>query len=151
MAREALRRQQGSQEIADYYNRAHEQQAQAVTELKSTLQHLGRLLQQAKARRTALFAHREAAQAQQATARSMTRIVGVDSTGAYERLAEDIERDSAQAAALLEVQTAEPEVQFQALQQQEAVEHVLLALKQELGRLPREETAGALEPPEESL
>jgi phage shock protein A len=150
LAREALHRRQASQQVADYYHRAHEQQQQAVVELKATLRHLGHLLQQSKARRTALLAHRDAALAQQAAAKSLTRITGAESTTAFERLADEIAVDTAQASAALEMHADDPETRFQAVEAHDAVESELRALKQELGYLPHDEPAGALEQQEEA-
>ena len=150
LAREALRRRQAALEIAEYYDRAHEQQLQAVAELKATLTQLTTLLRQAKARRAALLAHHEAAEAQQAVARSLTQIVGEDSKEAFGRLAEQIETESAEAGAMLEMRAEDPEARFLALEEHDVVEDALLALKQEMGYLPAETTAGAIEQSEEA-
>ncbi|HOS42468.1 MAG TPA: PspA/IM30 family protein [Armatimonadota bacterium] len=150
LAREALRRKNAADATAESYDRAHAQQAQAVAELKTTLGRLTDLLRQAKTRRAVLLAHRDAARAQHAAARGVTRITGADSAEAFERLAAAIEGDSAQAAALLAVHADDADARFQALEEQAVIEEALQSLKQEMGRLPDVKTAGAIEGSEET-
>ncbi|OPZ86245.1 MAG: hypothetical protein BWY76_01041 [bacterium ADurb.Bin429] len=150
LAREALRRKTAAEDTAESYDRAHAQQAQAVAELKATLKHLTHLLQQAKARRDILLAHRDAARARHTAARGVTRITGAESAEAFERLAGEIEDEGARAAALLSLHAEDTDARFQALEEQAVIEQELQELKQEMGRLPDARTAGAIEGSEET-
>jgi phage shock protein A len=133
LAREALHRKGLVEELADYYQRAHAQQAQAVAELRATLDRLARMLVQAKARRSALLAHHDAARAQQTAARTITRLHGGDTAEAFDRLAEQIVSDGAHAQGLLALSNEDSEARFAALEASEVVEDELRALKETLG------------------
>lgn len=133
LAREAIRRKIAAEEMGAYYRRARSQQAQTVSELRLTLERVVALLAQAKARRRALLAHHDAARAQQAAARAVSRVVGSDAAESFERLEEQSRQESSTAMAELVMTGQDTELRFQALEENESVELALHEMKRALG------------------
>lgn len=150
LAREALLRRNAAAELANQYHHSHREQVTAVYQLKQSLDQLQKKFHDAKARRTALLAQVNATRAQQVVARSLKQAVGDEAFATFDRLADQVSTERHRAIAISELSRDEVEDAFLVAEEHDAVEHELLAMKQEMESLQAPPAPKAIEEKNES-
>ena len=143
LAREALQRQNSYQQISDGFQRQYTDQKGQVETLKSALNQLEAKIQEADRKKDLLIARSRSAQAQQ---RIHDTLSGINTTGAmasFSRMEEKVSDQEARAKASIEMDSDSFEDRFAALEQGDAVDQQLAALKSKIGgpALPANPTA----------
>lgn len=136
LAREALQRQNSYQQISDGFQRQYTDQKGQVETLKSALNQLEAKIQEADRKKDLLIARSRSAQAQQ---RIHDTLSGINTTGAmasFSRMEEKVSDQEARAKASIEMDSDSFEDRFAALEQGDAVDQQLAALKAKVGGGP---------------
>jgi phage shock protein A len=136
LAREALQRQNSYQQISDGFQKQYTDQKGQVETLKAALSQLEAKIQEADRKKDLLIARSHTAQAQQ---RIHDTLSGINTTGAmasFSRMEEKVSDQEARAKASAELDTDSFEDRFAALEQGDAVDTQLAALKAKLGTGP---------------
>jgi phage shock protein A len=133
LAREALRRQLASAQLAVFYRNAYNQQAQTTRQLRAALGKLEKRLEEARAKRVKLLAQIASTKAQHTMSRATPSAVGGNAFDAFDRISVQVETDERRAVAMAELSTDDLEDAFLMAEEQEAVEHQLTQLRRELG------------------
>jgi phage shock protein A len=133
LAREALQRQNSYQQISDGFQRQYTDQKGQVETLKAALNQLEAKIQEADRKKDLLIARSRSAQAQQ---RIHDTLSGINTTGAmasFSRMEEKVSDQEARAKASIEMDSDSFEDRFAALEQGDAVDQQLAALKAKAG------------------
>jgi phage shock protein A len=136
LAREALQRQNSYQQISDGFQRQYTDQKGQVETLKAALNQLEAKIQEADRKKDLLIARSRSAQAQQ---RIHDTLSGINTTGAmasFSRMEEKVSDQEARAKASIELDSDSFEDRFAALEQGDAVDQQLAALKSKMGGGP---------------
>jgi len=143
LAREALVRRQSYLDTAQSLEAQLTQQRSVIAKLKQTMRELEARLDEAKTRKDLYIARARAAQASQNLNEILGRASSSRALGAFERMEERVHQLEAEAEALSELgQGDDLEKRFAALEQGDAIDQQLTALKNELlagsepGQLP---------------
>lgn len=133
LAREALVRRQSYLETAQSLQAQLTQQSSVIAKLKQTMRELEVKLDEAKTRKDLYIARARAAQASQNLNEILGRASSSRALGAFEQMEERVHQLEAEAEALSELsQGNDLEKQFAALEQSDAIDQQLAALKHEL-------------------
>ncbi|MGI8915570.1 MAG: PspA/IM30 family protein [Chloroflexota bacterium] len=136
LAREALQRQNSYQQISDGFQHQYTDQKGQVETLKVALGQLEAKIQEADRKKDLLIARSRSAQAQQ---RIHDTLSGINTTGAmasFSRMEEKVSDQEARAKASIEMDSDSFEDRFAALEQGDAVDEQLAALKAKMGGSP---------------
>jgi phage shock protein A len=143
LAKQALLRQQEHAERAQSLEVTWQSQAAETENLKTSLKQLNDKIEEAKRKRNLLIAKQKRAQAQKRIHETMSGLSDSSAFEAFNRMADKIEESERRALAAGEVSEAlrgdSLEAEFRTLETSDtsAVDSRLLALKQEMGLLPR--------------
>jgi phage shock protein A len=143
LAKQALLRQQEHGERARSLEQTWQAQAQETEKLKASLKQLNDKIEEAKRKRNLLIAKQKRAQAQKRIHDTMSGLSDTSAFDAFNRMAdriEEAERRTLAAAEVSEALTGDTlEDQFRLLETGDDMEGRLLALKKEMGLLPKGE------------
>jgi phage shock protein A len=138
LAREALRRKTGHEQIALGYRQQWEAQRNSADNLKNALRALSQKIEEAARKKNLLIARQKRAQAQKHIHEVMTGLTDTSAFESFDRMATRVEQLEAQAEAAVEISqelTGETmEQRFRALESSSDVEQELAALKAKVQR-----------------
>lgn len=138
LAREALRRKAGHEQVAIGYKQQWDAQKATTEELKNALRGLGQKIEEAGRKKNLLIARQRRAEAQKHIHEVMTGLSDTSAFEAFDRMTARVEQIEAQASASLEISrelSSDPlEQRFRALEGSSDVDHELLALKAKMQR-----------------
>ena len=144
LARQALSRKAEHEKMAHEFKAQWEAQAQAVEQLRGTLQQLSAKIEEAKRKKNLLIARAKRAEAQKRIQETMSGLSDTSAFDAFARMEEKVEQKEAEAEVVQELAAGELgggdqlEKEFAALEAQTvdtAADQELLKLKAELGLL----------------
>lgn len=148
LAKQALLRQQEHAERAADLEATWRRQAEETERLKESLRQLNDKIEEAKRKRNLLIAKQKRAAAQRRIHETMTGLSDRSAFEAFERVAEKIEESERRALAAAEVTESLSgdtlEKQFAKLERSDNLDQRLLALKEQMGLLPRSTKGHAL-------
>ncbi len=148
LAKQALLRQQEHAERAADLEATWRRQAEETERLKESLRQLNDKIEEAKRKRNLLIAKQKRAAAQRRIHETMTGLSDRSAFEAFERVAEKIEESERRALAAAEVTESLSgdtlEKQFAKLERSDNLDQRLLALKEQMGLLPRSTKGNAL-------
>lgn len=138
LAREALQRHNSYQQIADGFQRQYSDQKGQVETLKAALNQLESKIEEADRKKDLLIARSRSAQAQQ---RIHDTLSGINTSGgnalnSFNRMEEKVSDQEARAKAAAELDRDSLDDRFAALEQGDAVDQQLAALKAKIGTGP---------------
>ncbi len=143
LAKQALLRHQEHGDRARSLEQTWQAQAQETEKLKGSLKQLNDKIEEAKRKRNLLIAKQKRAQAQKRIHETMSGLSDTSAFDAFNRMAdriEESERRSLAAAEVSEALTGDTlEDEFKMLETGDNMDSRLLALKQEMGLLPKGE------------
>ncbi len=143
LAKQALLRHQEHGDRARSMEQTWQAQAQETEKLKASLKQLNDKIEEARRKRNLLIAKQKRAQAQKRIHETMSGLSDTSAFDAFNRMAERIEESERRSLAAAEVSEALTgdtlEDQFRLLETGDDMDTRLLALKQEMGLLPKGE------------
>ncbi len=143
LAKQALLRHQEHGDRARSLEQTWQAQAQETEKLKASLKQLNDKIEEAKRKRNLLIAKQKRAQAQKRIHETMSGLSDTSAFDAFNRMAERIEESERRSLAAAEVSEAltgdHLEDEFRLLETGDDMDTRLLALKQEMGLLPKGE------------
>jgi phage shock protein A len=143
LAKQALLRHQEHGDRARSMEQTWQAQAQETEKLKASLKQLNDKIEEARRKRNLLIAKQKRAQAQKRIHETMSGLSDTSAFDAFNRMAERIEESERRSLAAAEVSEALTgdtlEDEFRLLETGDDMDTRLLALKQEMGLLPKGE------------
>lgn len=133
LAREALRRKNDAQELADVYDHQLTSQREMVEKLKRQLQVLEAKYQEAESKKSILIARHRRAQSQQRINETFSSLPELSAASELDRMERQIRGEEAHAMAVEELEQDSVEWQFAELETNSDVESELAALKASIG------------------
>lgn len=133
LAREALRRKNDAEQIADVYAGQLTSQQEMVAKLKQQLDVLEHKYSEAQSKRDVLIARHRRAQAQKKMTETFSTLPDLSAMSELDRMEDRILHEEARADALAEMEQDDTDWQFAELESDSSVEAELQALKASMG------------------
>ena len=137
LAKEALMRKSEHDNLAAEYQKQWELQKSATDKLRGALRQLNAKIEEAKRKKNLLIARQKRARAQKTIQRTMSGLSDNSAFDAFDRMAEKIDREEAEAEAEAEINADfsgnDLDAKFAALEQDHGADDALAALKAKMG------------------